>query len=126
MNYSLIHSLLSPLSGIEKLTLFAIIATTTFLCFDFIRRYFKKKKSSKMLQDYLYVKNKRWNDVVELLTNPNDIQPSDIHNKLKIDISKFDTRYRDLLYHELVKVNQNDNVNSVNLKLLIRTLYNKS
>lgn len=79
-----------------------------------------------MLQDYLYVKNKRWNDVVELLTNPNDIQPSDIHNKLKIDISKFDTRYRDLLYHELVKVNQNDNVNSVNLKLLIRTLYNKS
>lgn len=78
-----------------------------------------------MLKNYLFVKNDKWNDVVDLLTNPNKIEASEINDRLQIDISKFDTRYRDLLYHDLVKVNQNNNINELNLKLFIKTLYNK-
>lgn len=125
MNYFLFLSILSPLSGLEKLTLCAILVITTILLLDLVRRNVKKNRDSKMLKNYLFVKNNKWNDVVDLLTSPNNIGASDIHNKLQIDISKFDSRHRELLYYELTKVNQNENVNSLNLKMFVNTLYNK-
>lgn len=125
MNYFLFLSILSPLSGLEKLTLCAILMISTILLFDLIRRNVKKNRDSKMLKNFLFVKNNKWNDVVDLLTSPNNIGASDIHNKLQIDISKFDSRHRELLYYELTKVNQNENVNALNLKMFVNTLYNK-
>lgn len=79
-----------------------------------------------MLKDYLNVKNNKWDDIVDLLTNPNDIKASDIQNRLQIDLSKFDPRYRDLLYYELRKVNHNRDINALNLQLFINILYNKN
>lgn len=124
MNYFL--SILSPLSGLEKLTLCAILMISTILLLDLIRRNIKKNRDSKMLKNYLFVKNNKWDDVVDLLTSQKNIGASDIRNKLQIDISKFDSRHRDLLYYELTKVNQNENVNSLNLKMFVNTLYNKT
>lgn len=124
-NYFQYFSLFSPLSSIEKVTLYALLMITSILVFDFIRTNLKKKRNSKMLKDYLYVKNSKWNEVIDLLTTPNHIQASDIQNKLQIDISKFDPRYRDLFYYELVKVNHDETINVLNLRLFINTLYNR-
>lgn len=123
MNYSL--SILSPLSGLEKLTLCAILMISTILLLDLIRRNIKKNRDSKMLKNYLFVKNNKWDDVIDLLTSQKNIGASDIHNKLQIDISKFDSRHKELLYYELTKVNQSENVNALNLKMFVSTLYNK-
>ena len=126
MNYSLYLTILSPLSGLEKLTLCGITLILSVLLLDLIRRNIKKNKSSRMLKCYLNVKNNKWDDIVDLLTNPNAIKPSDIQNRLQVDLSKFDPRYRDLLYYELKKVNHNRNINELNLQLFVNILYNKS
>lgn len=78
-----------------------------------------------MLKDYLDVKNNKWDTVVDLLTNPDTIQEHDIKAHLRIDISKFDHRYRDLLYHDIVKTHQDHQINDTNLKLFVKVLYNK-
>lgn len=126
MNYSLYLTILSPLSGLEKLTLCGITLILSVLLLDLIRRNIKKNKSSRMLKCYLNVKNNKWNDIVDLLTNPNAIQVSDIEDKLQMDLSKFDPRYRDLLYYELRKVNQNRELNPSNMQVFVDVLYNKN
>lgn len=118
-------SLFYGLSGIEKLTILLISLVSSILIIDIIIKYIKKQRSNRMLKEYLYLKQNKWVDIKDLLTNNNSVTPSDIHTKLEVDLSRFDSRYRDILYHELIKIKQNQEVNPSNWKLFVKLLYNR-
>lgn len=121
----LFHALLLTTSSIEKITLFALFFLSTILLIDAYVTGKKKIKRSKMLHDYLYLKNNRWNELLALLKHPKKLRQIDIQNALHIDISKFSGKYRHLLYFDLIRINTYQRVNPQNLKLFYRVLYNK-
>lgn len=125
MNYCYTLSFLSPLSGIEKITVVAIALLISILIIDKIKNEIKKRRNEKMLKDYLYIKQNKWNDLVELLTNTNTLTTSDIDTCLQTDLSKFDSKYKDIPYQELSRVKQHKNVNPENWKLLTSLLFIK-
>lgn len=126
MNYTFYTlSLLHDLSSIEKLTILLITTISLILLTDKLITSVKKQKNKKMLKHYLYIKQNKWNDLTDLLTSNNSLTPSDIHTRLEVDLSRFDSKYRDILYHELIKIKQSREVNPTNWKILIKLLYNK-
>lgn len=126
MNYTFYTlTLLYHLSNIEKLTICFIAVIILTLTIDRIASGVKKQKNKKMLKHYLFIKHNKWSDLTDLLTSNNSLTPSDIHTRLEVDLSIFDSKYRDILYHELIKIKQSREVNPTNWKILINLLYNK-
>lgn len=127
MNYTY-HtlSLLYHLSVVEKTTILILIAITLTLSVDLLISTVKKQKNKRMISHYLFIKHEKWNDLIKLLTDNNPFSASDIQTKLEIDISKFDSKYRDILYHELIKIKQSQDINPTNWDLLIKLLFDKN
>lgn len=127
MNYTY-HtlSLLYHLSVVEKTTILILIAITLTLFVDLLISTVKKQKNKRMISHYLFIKHEKWNDLIKLLTDNNPFSASDIQTKLEIDISKFDSKYRDILYHELIKIKQSQDINPTNWDLLIKLLFDKN
>lgn len=127
MNYTYhTFSLLYHLSVVEKTTILILIAITLTLSVDLLISTVKKQKNKRMISHYLFIKHEKWNDLIKLLTDNNPFSVSDIQTKLEIDISKFDSKYRDILYHELIKIKQSQDINPTNWDLLIKLLFDKN
>ena len=118
-------SFFNELHGTEKL-LFLVLALALFLLlYDVVRKNLVKKHNKRMLKEYLYIKDKKWNDVIYLLTTSSTVTSSEIKDTLQVDISKFDSKYRDIFYYELRKIKQSKDINPLNWDLFIKILYNK-
>lgn len=116
---------LSPLSFWEKIALLLIVIALTSLLIDFLLKVVKTKKNSKMLKKYLELKNEKWDELIKILTDDNEFDELYVSNKLQMDISNFDARYRDLIYHELLIVKSIKDINSSNYKTVLDLLRNK-
>lgn len=116
---------LSPLSFWEKIALLLIVIALTSLLIDFLLKVVKTKKNSKMLKKYLELKNEKWDELIKILTDDNEFDELYVSNKLQMDISNFDARYRDLIYHELLIVKSIKDINNSNYKTVLDLLRNK-
>ncbi len=116
---------LSPLSFWEKIALLLIVIALTSLLIDFLLKVVKTKKNSKMLKKYLELKNEKWDELIKILTDDNEFDELYVSNKLQMDISNFDARYRDLIYLELLIVKSIKDINSSNYKTVLDLLRNK-
>ncbi|WP_143077690.1 hypothetical protein [Myroides guanonis] len=83
----------------------------------------EKKKYSRMISDYLLIKFAKRTQLIGLMTAENGIVVSDIKNSLCIDITKFDSEYRDILYQDFLKIKKEYDVNPRNWDLFIKLLY---
>lgn len=112
----------SDLSNIEKGGLLLVIVILIVLLLDRMRKFFKERQASRMLQDYLNFKENKLEELLGLLVDEKNITVLDIKKRLEIDLTQFDSRYRDLLYHELIKIRANHTVNAWNWKVFVRIL----
>lgn len=83
----------------------------------------EKKTYSKMVSNYLQIKFAKRTQLIGLMTAENGIVVSDIKNSLCIDITKFDSEYRDILYQDFLKIKKEYDVNPRNWDLFIKLLY---
>ena len=77
-----------------------------------------------MLERIVYIKKNKWEDIINILTTPTPLDCQDIQKVFQKDLKIFDRKYRDILYHELVKIKKQHNVNPDNWKLLVGIVYN--
>ncbi|SFI76783.1 hypothetical protein SAMN04487893_10187 [Myroides guanonis] len=116
---------LSPLSFWEKIALLLIVIALISLLVDFLLKIVKTKKNSKMLRKYLELKNEKWDVLVKILTDDKELDGLYVSNKLQMDLSNFDARYRDLIYHELLVVKSVKDINTTNYKTVLDLLRHK-
>lgn len=116
---------LSPLSFWEKIALLLIVIALISLLVDFLLKIVKTKKNSKMLRKYLELKNEKWDVLVKILTDDKELDGLYVSNKLQMDLSNFDARYRDLIYHELLVVKSVKDINNTNYKTVLDLLRHK-
>lgn len=113
---------LSPLSSWEKIALLLIVIALISLLVDFVFKIVKTKKNSKMLRKYLELKNEKWDVLVKILTDDKELDELYVSSKLQMDLSNFDARYRDLIYHELLVVKSVKDINTTNYKTVLDLL----
>lgn len=119
-------SILNSLNSIEKASIIILLLLVTVLMIDQLNKIVKANRSKKMLRKYLYLKKNKWDNLSDLLTNATPLTPLEIQDELQIDLSKFDSRYKDILYHELIKIKKDKEVNPLNWQLIIDVLYNRT
>ncbi|WP_143077687.1 hypothetical protein [Myroides guanonis] len=78
-----------------------------------------------MLRKYLELKNEKWDVLVKILTDDKELDGLYVSNKLQMDLSNFDARYRDLIYHELLVVKSVKDINTTNYKTVLDLLRHK-
>ena len=93
---------------------------------QFIRLELERKKYSKMAKAFLHIKYTKRKELIELLTNNRDIIISDITKVLQVDICSFESRYKKLLYQELVKIKEQHELNPRNWRLFLKLLDHNS
>lgn len=112
-----------PLDLFERLIIYTLLIVLLIVIYDVIKMKTQKNRKSKMLEAYLYVRENQWDEIIEILTDPQELSFEDIKNIFEVDISKLDSRYRNILYHELLKIKNYRNVNPKNWRLLIKLIY---
>lgn len=117
-------TILSVLSKWEMLTLFIISVGVFFLGLDLIKRITKKIRKKKMLQEYLNLKNEKWNELIGVLADKENLDIIEIQTRMGFDFSVFDRKYKDIIYHEVIKIRNENEINPWNLKVLTRKLIN--
>lgn len=119
-------SILNSLNSIEKASITILLLLVTILMIDQLNKIVKANRNKKMLRKYLHLKENKWDNLSDLLTNATPLTPLEIQDELQIDLSKFDSRYKDILYHELIKIKKDKEVNPLNWQLIIDVLYNRT
>ena len=117
-------TILSPLSNLEMATLLALLSGLFILFYDLYKKRHIKKQRAKMLERIVHIKKNKWEDIINILTTPTPLDCQDIQKVFQKDLKIFDRKYRDILYHELVKIKKQHNVNPDNWKLLVGIVYN--
>lgn len=113
-----------PLTGLEKLTVFALVVAVLIFFFDMLNKTKKKRRKSRMQKDLIYITEYKWNDLIRILTYKNNVNHLDVQNTLQMDFNKFDSKHKDILYHELFKIKNFHDVNPNNWNVLIGMIFN--
>lgn len=119
-------SILNSLNSVEKASIIILLLLVTVLMIDQLNKIVKANRSKKMLRKHLHLKENKWDNLSDLLTNATPLTPLEMQDELQIDLSKFDSRYKDILYHELIKIKKDKEVNPLNWQLIIDVLYNRT
>lgn len=124
MLYYYLQLYLNTLFFLEKdylflISIFSLLALIGYLIF----KINEKKKYSRMISNYLQIKFAKRTQLIGLMTAENGIMVSDIKNSLCIDITKFDSEYRDILYQDFLEIKKEYDVNPRNWDLFIKLLY---
>lgn len=110
------------LSKWELLVLFMIGFGIFFLSRDQIRKVSRKRRRKKMLRSYLCLKNEKWDELVGVLADQRNLGIAEIQSRIQLDFSVFNQKYKDLIYHEVVKINEENDLNPWNFRELTRKL----
>lgn len=118
---------LNTLFILEKDFLFLIFISSLLALIGYlIFKINENKKYSRMVSNYLQIKFTKRKQLIQLMTAENGVMVSDIKNLLCIDITKFDSEYRDMIFQDFLTIKQEYDVNPRNWNLLIQLLYLKS
>lgn len=88
----------------------------------FVNTQLQKRKNDQMIKAYLSIKNDKYDELLAILKNPNDITASELKNSIQLDLSKLDSRYKDILKEDLNKIKNVYQVNPWNWRFLSRVL----
>lgn len=110
------------LSKWELLVLFMIGIGVFFLGLDQVRKASRKRKRKMMLRSYLRLKNEKWEELVGVLEDRKDLDITEIQSRIQLDFSVFDQKYKDLIYHEVLRVSEKKDLNPWNFRELTRKL----
>lgn len=114
-----------PLTNFEKFTLILVSFWLIYLGFNCIIKRYRSVKNRRMLLDYLRFKNEKWNVLLAILRNNNDIDSRYVSEQIEVDLSNLDTRYKVLIYNDLKKIKKFNHFNKTNYQLISRLLSNK-
>lgn len=118
---------LNTLFILEKDFLFLIFISSLLALIGYLTfKINENKKYSRMVSNYLQIKFTKRKQLIQLMTAENGVMVSDIKNLLCIDITKFDSEYRDMIFQDFLTIKQEYDVNPRNWNLLIQLLYLKS
>lgn len=113
---------MATLNTWESLALVLILLVFVLVVIEWIFLRIKIQKNAKMLRDYLILKNDHWTSLTRILTDDKDFDEDAVGLSLKMDLSLFDKRYRDLIFHELLILKSVQRVNLSNYTTLERML----
>lgn len=117
-------TVLMALSKWELLMLLIIGTGLLFLGLDQIKRVSIRTRNRKMLCEYVKLKSEKWDKLIEVLTDNENLDIVEIQTCLELDFSIFNRKYRDIIYHEMLKIKNETEVNPWNFKVLTRMLIN--
>lgn len=117
-------TVLLVLSKWELLILLIISGGLLFLGLDLIKRVSRKKQNRKMLREYIRLKSENWDKLIGVLTDNRNLDIVEIQTYVELDFSIFNRKYRDIIYHEVLKIKNETDVNPWNFKVLTRMLIN--
>lgn len=104
-------------------TLFGIVLILScIMIIKYVKATIQEKKNNQMIKHYLSIKNDKYDQVIDILTNPNNITASELKNSIEVDLTKIDKRFKEILKGDLNKIKKTHQVNPWNMELIFRIL----
>lgn len=111
-----------PLSTPEKLIVVLFILLLCYFMYDYFRKKKQKERNKQMGLNLHDIIRNRWEELTDLLTQEDKMNAMELERKLNINFKQFDSKHKDILYHELVKIKRYHQVNPNNWNAFVQLI----
>lgn len=106
----------------DKILFCIVLLLSCIMIIKYVKANIQQKKNDQMIKHYLTIKNDKYDQIIDILTNPNDITASELKNSIEVDLTKIDKRFKEILKGDLNKIKKTHQVNPWNMDLISRIL----